>query len=595
MFDPYQPWPQGSFQSPVPIPTSAPDDAPLLCLAINSRWMAYLIGAAKQLALPSTWDSSDPSAVLDALGAAQDLIGILAEAPLCAVASVSGTYAGTCLGADVSVPASTLTTVLSLDVQPGDYIISARSALTCPAQALHMGTYLYQDSTPIAETQGTTPNGGWYTGPALVQRVHLLAAATFTLRIYGAGGPVTVKADDQYVASGSDVATCLEAVPLGISGPPGATGPSGPIVQVRFTAACGLETSTDGGTTWVAVPGWLDNAASCFAGFNGGAIPLGLIDPGAPPNPQATDTDQQACNIAAYLAQTVIRGAVNKAQSDASTTKTVLEFGVGLLALVPGIDIFEVAFAAGAAALYSAVEGGTLAHFTSAAADETLWAGLTCAIYGAIRLDGKVTVANFPAVVGAVAGYTYTYPDVITACALYLTGLGSQAVRNLQIPGALNIGDCSSCAGSGPWCSWWQVGQADICNGMWTAITAGKTATAAPCASNVFSSVNNGAGGEYVCVQAILPSPRTLTTCRVDYSGGALNDYSMTFYDESGAVVHTTNLVNWQAGTEGGTQYNVKRIEIIKGSGDTSFTLGSIKVGGPAEGSPWGFSNGVCD
>jgi hypothetical protein len=52
--------PIGSFQYPVQIIADEPDADPLETICINSTWLAYLRGAAKQLLLQSTWATQDP-------------------------------------------------------------------------------------------------------------------------------------------------------------------------------------------------------------------------------------------------------------------------------------------------------------------------------------------------------------------------------------------------------------------------------------------------------------------------------------------------------------------------------------------------------
>src|ERR1035437_9164208 len=129
MWDPLQPWSRGSFSRSVPIPTSAPSDAPLLCLAVNAEWMQYALGSLKQLMLPATWgDAADPL-VQAAQAAANDLIDLLCSALPGGNDSVSGIYVGNCLPADVPLPQDTLTAVLAIDVTPGSYQLQARAVV----------------------------------------------------------------------------------------------------------------------------------------------------------------------------------------------------------------------------------------------------------------------------------------------------------------------------------------------------------------------------------------------------------------------------------------------------------------------------------
>ena len=63
-------------------------------------------------------------------------------------------------------------------------------------------------------------------------------------------------------------------------------------VQLRYTAQCGLQTSTDG-TTWVDVPGWSEYFAACVRQIAAAAPGAGQVimadGTGSPPVPVWTD------------------------------------------------------------------------------------------------------------------------------------------------------------------------------------------------------------------------------------------------------------------------------------------------------------------
>lgn len=594
MWDPLSPWPQGSFQTPVPIPESAPGDGPLLCVSINADWMGYLIGAAKQLMIPSTWGDMRDPLVIAAQTAANDLIALLAEAAPCGVSSVSGTYVGTCLAADLAVAASTMTDVLSITVDPGEYTLMARLCFWSSGGGANAAAYLWDGTSYLAATSSNTIGDTYQESYDLSVRVTPAVTTTYTVRVYMVAKSGTVFAEVQYAPDAGHVVSCLEAIPLGVSGPTGPDGPPGPATQVRFTAACGLEYSTDSGVTWLAVPGWLTNAPTCFAGFHGATIPISLIDPGAPPSIPGVAFEQASCNIAAYLAQDVLRGALNQAQHSAGLTQTALEFGGALLALIPGVDVAIVGYYAASAALYSAVIGGTLSDYTAAASDDTLWAAMTCAIYGVIREDGEVTAANFAAVASAISAVTYTHAEVPPAAADFFTGLGIEGVRAAQAAGALNVADCSGCGSSGAWCTWWEPGQRDLCNGDWTGFQTSGPTGISTCSSGVFQPVT-GSGEWAIGVRLQLPHPRTLTAVRQDYSGSFGDPRHLALYDSAGTLLYSDATGNWLASNGSGPIANVSRVDISCGGGDSPVTLGSIKVGGPDFGSPWDDDNGVCD
>lgn len=69
----------GSFQVPVPLPSAGPDVEPFETICIASEWLPYLRGAAKQLLLQSTWDTTDPGMIVVAQEWAFSLIGMLQD------------------------------------------------------------------------------------------------------------------------------------------------------------------------------------------------------------------------------------------------------------------------------------------------------------------------------------------------------------------------------------------------------------------------------------------------------------------------------------------------------------------------------------
>jgi hypothetical protein len=488
----------------VPIPAAAPGDAPLLCLAVNAEWMQYVLGALKQLMLPATWgDAADPL-VQAAQRAANDLIDLFAAASACGAGSVAGIYVGNCLAAPVDLNGGAYTDLLTITVTPGEYELSAFATGAAVASAQDVNISLWDGATMLAQSDGTPGGTSWYAAMSVTAHVAPVVDTVYTLKGYTDSSHARILADSVQTATGANVSTCLQAYPLGITGPIGDAGPPGPATQLRFTAGCGLEYSTDSGVTWLAVPGWLTNAPACFAGFAGAGIPASVIDPGSPPNPSDAGTVQRACNIAAYLATYVLQAALNKAASDAAAEKTALEFGVGLLSLIPGVDIGEIGFVAGAALLYNLTDGANLADYTAAAADETLWSAITCAIYGAIGHDGEVTAGNFSAVAAAIAAVPYAHADVPSTLAIYWGGLGINTVRNLQIAGALESADCTSCNAGLPWCYRWGGDSADF--SAWTAYNGKGTQD-----GTAWTAYTNGPSNTELHLMLVLPAGTTLT------------------------------------------------------------------------------------
>ncbi len=154
---------------------------------------------------------------------------------------------------------------------------------------------------------------------------------------------------------------------------------------------------------------------------------------------------QQACNIAGYLSNVLIKDSIQKAIDTIQAGSTVLLYGSLIINSIPGVGFIINAIADGLYGLYTSIDGGTQSDYTDALSDPTLWSQMTCAIYNAIVNDGGVTVANFPAIQANVAAITYTHSDVITTISNYLTALGASGLQQLQGLGALAVYDCSSC------------------------------------------------------------------------------------------------------------------------------------------------------
>lgn len=212
-----------------------------------------------------------------------------------------------------------------------------------------------------------------------------------------------------------------------------------PVFEMRVFD-CNLQFSVDGGVTWVTVTDWATFLSTC--------IPA-QVGIGIPPNPQGATMSQLACNIAAYLASDVIQASINQAVSDITAMRTLIQFGIALIALIPGADIPLELIAGAGGALYLAITAGTLSDYSSALSDATLWSNVTCEIYDAIAPTGYVTAMNFSTILSNIAGIGYVHPAVITTIHDYVSNLGVIGLLQLQQIGALNVGDCSGCA---TWC-----------------------------------------------------------------------------------------------------------------------------------------------
>jgi hypothetical protein len=72
--------PVGSFQNPVPVPTSDPDVGACFSISLSQEWRPYIIGALQQLLLQSTWDTSDPDVLNLVQARAMTLIAMFGDA-----------------------------------------------------------------------------------------------------------------------------------------------------------------------------------------------------------------------------------------------------------------------------------------------------------------------------------------------------------------------------------------------------------------------------------------------------------------------------------------------------------------------------------
>lgn len=85
----------GSFQQPVPIPASLPGDSPLVQVCFNQAWLPYILGCLFQLTLSTTWIAADQDQLMQALGAANNLILIFQQATAgCSTANLGSSGAG---------------------------------------------------------------------------------------------------------------------------------------------------------------------------------------------------------------------------------------------------------------------------------------------------------------------------------------------------------------------------------------------------------------------------------------------------------------------------------------------------------------------
>ena len=237
-----------------------------------------------------------------------------------------------------------------------------------------------------------------------------------------------------------------------------------PQTELRFTDGCELQDSFDGGATWAAVTGWGTNFGPCVQSHT---PVIGL-----PPNPGDQTGDQLACSIAAYLTQSVLLGAMNKAVEAVNTDLTLLTFGASVLTLIPEFILVAAAYDA-FSTIYGIIAEGTLSDYESALTNTALWADVQCCLYTQIKTDGFVTPANFGAIESCVAGITSAPSDVISAIGSFLSSLGATGLAQLsQIAGLETGADCTAC---GEYCRTWDFTTGSL---EWSEVSAGGWSSA---------------------------------------------------------------------------------------------------------------------
>jgi hypothetical protein len=211
-------------------------------------------------------------------------------------------------------------------------------------------------------------------------------------------------------------------------------------VEMRFTSACGLQFSTDGGSTWNDVTGWNTYFQTC--------VQAQIIAP-IPPNPGGSTVQQHACNIAGYLANEIVKVAMEKVVAYVGTTTEQLQFAKDVLNTIG--YAFPITYAATNAFVdwYNSVVSQILSEVEAARDDPALWSAVTCAIYQAIKGAGYVNASNYSAAHANIAALTYTYSWVIPVVAQWWIDMGLTNIQQAQNVGAMDDVDCTNC---GNWC-----------------------------------------------------------------------------------------------------------------------------------------------
>lgn len=307
-------------------------------------------------------------------------------------------------------------------------------------------------------------------------------------------------------------------------------------IMIRYTSDCHLQTSSDGGVTWTDVPGWLDNIGFCIRD----ALP--------PPPPQIGPgpIQQYACNLSGFLAKELVEAALAKAVAEYGASVTYVDF-----ALWVGQNTFAAAlpyaylFAQGVFDAWKALTAGNIADFRAAITDPVLISKLTCAIYNAIKNDGKVTDANWPSAVANICAVSYVPADIIPVICAMATTIGTNNIRGLQNTGAYETIDCSGC---GDWCWEWDF---TASNGGWTVYS---DAHGSWSAGNGWVAVYNaGDNTTSINIHVNLPSAQTITRVHVQLKTTVANIVGDFIWELFSGGAFVTDC-SWNATADGAIQ-----------------------------------------
>lgn len=207
-----------------------------------------------------------------------------------------------------------------------------------------------------------------------------------------------------------------------------------PIVGLSFDCATGLVAhfATGPAETVITNLDFCECSNSC------------LIPP-APSNPPAAPVNQEACNLAGYLAVNILQVTIQTAQAILNTADQIVTFAHQLADdLTSGNFVIHLLNDA-IYDFWGYYVGGVRSDFTAAGSDTALWSAVTCAIYNAIKDQGYVTGANLAAVRSNICAVSYVHADVINALCAFVNHTPLVAWQVLQAVGALDDVDCTNC------------------------------------------------------------------------------------------------------------------------------------------------------
>jgi hypothetical protein len=232
--------------------------------------------------------------------------------------------------------------------------------------------------------------------------------------------------------------------------------------MLRFTADCGLETSSDGGATWVGVPGWTTYFQSC--------VQKNVVPP-VPDNPGNLPVQQHMCNLSGFLASRVIELAMQAFVSSYNDNLEALAMASRVQAIIGPYFPYENLFFQAVDGAYIYFTAGTIADLTAASTDAALWADVTAAIFQAVKNDGAITETNYAVMITNLCALTYTPAVAVNAICAFITHIGLTNLQQLASAGVYDVVDCSALTNE--WCYEWDFLAS---NGGWS-VEAGQIGT----------------------------------------------------------------------------------------------------------------------
>jgi Collagen triple helix repeat (20 copies) len=390
---------RGSFRQPVVPPDVEPDASPLVCIALNADWLPYVVGALMQLAQPSTWDTSDAGVLQTTLFRVMALIDLIGSAAGC------------------------------------EPLVEFRLTTECVMQ------YSTDGGTTWADVAGwVTSAPGCYTGAPGAPGAKGDKGDTGDTGAPGAKGDTGDTGAPGAKGDTGDTGAPGAKGDAGDTGAPGAKGDAGAKGDTGDTGAPGAKGDTGalGAKGDAGAKGDTGDAGAPGAkGDTGTTGPAGTGVPAIVPNVRGNSTSNQACAVAGYVSDAVIKAAMGKAIGGVQNNETMFDFAAFFATLIPGADLPADVMITASALLYTATQKGTLSDYESAQADPTLWTSVTDAIYGAIATDGQVDASNYDATLSAIGAVSYAHPAVVSTIHDYVAALGLSGLQQLQQYGAV--------------------------------------------------------------------------------------------------------------------------------------------------------------